>query len=514
MSVEEKSDSSSIDIKPYAAILMAVWTLLVAGSMIWNAYQGEREVYSMARIQARVVHQRDVIYRRWNADHGGVYVPARGKTIPNPYIDLPNRDIPGPSGIPLTLMNPAYMTRQIHELAKEAYGVHGHITSLKPIRPENAADPWETRALRTFESGAAEVSSVEEIEGESYMRLMRPLVTEEDCLACHSDQGYSIGDVRGGLSVAIPMAPLWRIERARIVGISIAHGLVWLAGLLGIVAGTRRLEHQEGARAKAAEALREANRKLIESEGLKEDLTNMIVHDMKNPVNNTMMALDLIGLEFGDEARERQGESRDDCLDLAKRNQFKLSEMITNLLEICKFDGEGVEIRKEKLDLLDLVNRTVERHSVEMREESKKINVSVHPEARWIESDRRLIERILSNLISNSIKHSYENGGISVRVDRGPEEQWITLSVRDSGEGIPTEDHEKIFEKFGQSELRELGRRSDTGLGLAFCKMAVEALGGRIWVESEVEEGSCFTFTLPGEIGRKPSVDIANDASG
>jgi len=109
-------------------------------------------------------------------------------------------------------MNPAYMTRQVHELAKEAYNVHGHITSLKPIRPENAPDPWEVRALGFFEAGKEEVNSVEEIEGESYMRLMRPLMTEEDCLRCHVDQGYKLGDVRGGLSVAIPMAPQypWR----------------------------------------------------------------------------------------------------------------------------------------------------------------------------------------------------------------------------------------------------------------------------------------------------------------
>jgi len=104
-------------------------------------------------------------------------VPISEKTIPNPYLDEPNRDITGPSGTRLTLMNHAYMTRQVHELAKEAYNVHGHITSLKPIRPENAPDPWEARALGAFEAGKEEVSSVEEIEGESYMRLMRPLMT-------------------------------------------------------------------------------------------------------------------------------------------------------------------------------------------------------------------------------------------------------------------------------------------------------------------------------------------------
>lgn len=131
-------------IKDYVLILIAVWSLVILASLLWNAYHGRQEVLSMACIQARVAHQRDVIYRRWNAEHGGVYVPVSEKTSPNPYLDAPDRDITESSGEVLTLVNPAYMTRQVHELGEQAYGVHGHITSLNPIRPENAADSWET----------------------------------------------------------------------------------------------------------------------------------------------------------------------------------------------------------------------------------------------------------------------------------------------------------------------------------------------------------------------------------
>jgi len=103
----QKTNGGQINVKRYLVILVAIWTLTIFASLFWNRYQGKLAVLSMARLQARVAYQRDVIYRRWNADHGGVYVPVTAKTIPDPYLDEPNRDITGPSGIRLTLMNPA-----------------------------------------------------------------------------------------------------------------------------------------------------------------------------------------------------------------------------------------------------------------------------------------------------------------------------------------------------------------------------------------------------------------------
>ncbi len=82
------------------------------------------------------------------------------------------------------------MTRQVHELATQLYGIKGHITSLKPIRPENAPDPWETEALKAFEAGAFEILKVEESGGEPHLRFMRPMHTEKACLKCHGALGH------------------------------------------------------------------------------------------------------------------------------------------------------------------------------------------------------------------------------------------------------------------------------------------------------------------------------------
>jgi len=169
-------------------------------------------------------------------------VPVTDRTPPNPYLaEQPNRDITTSDGRQLTLVNPAYMTRQVHELARAQIGSVGHITSLKPIRPQNAPDGWEADALKRFESGEGEVSALANIDGQEYMRLMRPLRTTTDCLVCHERQGYRIGDVRGGISESVPMAPLRALAGQVTDGLIAVHLIFWLIGLGGLGVASHRL---------------------------------------------------------------------------------------------------------------------------------------------------------------------------------------------------------------------------------------------------------------------------------
>ncbi|MBL7218403.1 MAG: PAS domain S-box protein [Desulfobacteraceae bacterium] len=239
---------------------VALWSILIGLSLAWNLRTQKSGILEAARIEARTAFDKDVVYRRWNTSHGGVYAPVTGITQPNPYLDVPERDIATPLGKELTNINPAYMTRQVHELALKAYGIRGHITSLNPIRPANAPDPWETQSLKAFQTGLKEVSSVEEIEGNDYMRLMRPLLTEKGCLQCHAAQGYKLGDIRGGISVSIPMAPHMAIAQSYILALCVGHLLLWLAGLVGIGFGFRRLNQQIHKRIGVEEVLRESEK--------------------------------------------------------------------------------------------------------------------------------------------------------------------------------------------------------------------------------------------------------------
>ena len=232
-----------------------IWALGIFASLGWNIYQLRQSILRAAQTSAEISYNKDLIYRRWVSIQGGVYVPVSEMTPANPYLKVPNRDIMTSNGLLLTLVNPAYMTRQVNELTMEMGDFQGHITSLNPIRPENRPDPWETDALKKFERGTKESVSIEMTSGKEYFRFMRPFVTEKACLKCHAIQGYKEGDIRGGISVSIPMEPLRAIERSRMVELTIAHGFLWMIGLVGIGAGTKRLRNQTLLREKLEEEL-------------------------------------------------------------------------------------------------------------------------------------------------------------------------------------------------------------------------------------------------------------------
>lgn len=185
-------------------ILVVFW-LLAFGMAFGKHYFDNREYHTNLAFQsARAFLEQIVVARSWNAGHGGVYVQETEKNPPNPYLDDPLRDIETRQGLKLTKVNPAYMTRQISELAAQRNGVRFHITSLNPIRPENKALDWEAEWLESFEKGAREHGEFVGKGSTAVFRYMAPLVVEKNCLHCHAKQGYREGDIRGGISVVMP----------------------------------------------------------------------------------------------------------------------------------------------------------------------------------------------------------------------------------------------------------------------------------------------------------------------
>jgi diguanylate cyclase (GGDEF) domain len=181
----------------------------------------------------------------WVNFHGSVYVPVTRETQPNPYLKIPERDVANRAGKPITLMNPAYVMH--YEKSDKKGDVKGHITSLKPLRPENKPDLWEEQSLRDFAAGQKEATVIETIQDTEYARFMKPFIVEKDCLKCHAQQGYKEGDIRGGISVSVPTASLKSLEKDRIRIIAGLHAIFWGLGLAGIILfGSRTLksEHQ------------------------------------------------------------------------------------------------------------------------------------------------------------------------------------------------------------------------------------------------------------------------------
>ncbi len=178
---------------------------LVVLSVFWGFYYRSTELIEKQLLhQGQSFFQEIVLTRQWAAGHNGVYVRLEPGVEPNPY--LPK--VPGlkvvirdESGQPYVLKNPALITREISELAAQKGMFRFHITSLDPLNPANAPDPFETESLRKFAAGVNENSAYESSDGEVYFRYMAPLVTEKSCLVCHAQQGYKEGDIRGGISV-------------------------------------------------------------------------------------------------------------------------------------------------------------------------------------------------------------------------------------------------------------------------------------------------------------------------
>ena len=197
-------------------ILVLVGALFVVGtgiSLRQEFQQVREDQYQLAVESGKVFFRTIVAMRSWVALHGGVYVPVTETIRPNPYLIVPNRDVRTTGGHELTLVNPAYMTRLVGEiLAREGYTVH--ITSLKVLRPGNAPDEWERAALQKFDKGSALEYSLTGPAGKQVFRYMEPLRTEAACLKCHAKQGYKVGDVRGGITIAFPYAPFEQSIRA------------------------------------------------------------------------------------------------------------------------------------------------------------------------------------------------------------------------------------------------------------------------------------------------------------
>jgi PAS domain S-box-containing protein len=233
-------------------LLAAGWMLLIAVSLRQSWHLLQRGALEMATEEASDNLAKDKAFRGWATLHGGVYVPVTPQTPPNPLLaGLPERDLTTPSGRQLTLLNPEYMTRQIFEAETTQFGGHEHITSLKPLRPENAPDDWEAAALRAFEAGQKEVGSVGNLNGQPYYRLMRPLITEAGCLKCHGVQGYRVGEIRGGISTAVLLAPHRAVAHAQFIPIAGGHATIGVLGLVALLVAYRQTRRRLAERQQA-----------------------------------------------------------------------------------------------------------------------------------------------------------------------------------------------------------------------------------------------------------------------
>ncbi len=218
--------------KAFIIELMLLIVLVVSGLFLGIFVNSQRAIEAEVRGKARAILDSIVMMRSWNAHYDGVYVEKKHGIQSNPY--LKNPDITSITGKTDTKKNPSLMTREISQIAEAKGAFRFHITSLKPLNPHNAPDELERQALASFEKGETEAIAEENFGDAVYFRYMGPLYVEESCLGCHGEQGYQIGDVRGGISVIFDNTVTKRtvlINRRLTVGLFIAT----LASMMGLV---------------------------------------------------------------------------------------------------------------------------------------------------------------------------------------------------------------------------------------------------------------------------------------
>jgi len=244
----------------------------------------------------------------------------------------------------------------------------------------------------------------------------------------------------------------------------------------------------------ATDSLEDALRKLREVEKMRDDLMKMIVHDLKTPLTSILATTEmLIDGDFGALNPEQRKMLTD-----AEGKADDLLALIGDLLEVSRIEEATMTLDLQPIAPAALLNEVAHEWSIRFQQEGATAVVDVTDDAPVFEADKALIKRVLGNLVQNALTHSAT--AVSLQLCARRDGDGILFTVADNGPGIPAEYHEVIFRKFERVKNPNIPRTRSSGLGLAFCKLAIDAHGGRIWVQSAGEgKGSAFHFSLPNK---------------
>ena len=485
---------------------LLVWGLAVSVSLSRHESDIKNQGLEVATEAARNLFRMVVLTRAWNAGHGGVYVPVSEQVQPNPYLKHPRRDLTTDDGRRLTMINPAFMTRQISELAQKKGGTVFHITSLKPIRPANAPDGWERAALTAFEAGGKEVTEVVQAAGApALLRYMAPLKVDPPCMACHAVQGYRVGDIRGGISVSQPFEPVLQASRHALKQTRLNHvGVFLLVALLGwfLLEMLRRRWHDLAENLDALEQARDAmastNAELARARDAAEGASRAksaflgaMSHELRTPLNG------ILGFAHLLQHADLPSKARDHARHIAEQGG-QLLGLIDEVMEFTRLETLERPRHRGRLDpglVLSELAQVLRRAAADMGLAVRiDLPADLPPrlagEADWLAG-------CLRPLIHNAVKFT-ETGevGLSVRGERsetGDGELYrLRVTVHDSGVGIAEQDHGKLFQPFRQTDDSTARRFHGLGLGLAVSARYAALLGGRLDFDSAPGRGSRF----------------------
>jgi signal transduction histidine kinase len=502
--------------------ILAIGTILTLSYGVLLFYVSivqNRLVIEQAEQQARMLHEQILLTRQWVADHHGLFVIRSDRDKPNRFLEHPV--FHSEEGVVLVKRNPAMVTRELSEYAVNSRFCWFRVTSLSPVNPANKPDEFEKNSLRLFNQGVPELIKITHGKHGRILRYIAPLTVKKSCMDCHARHGYNEGDIRGALSISIPIswadATIARNNRSIILFGMISITVVSLALYFlfsSLVARpidrlARSMEkypaksprndlpagHDEIGKLSAdfsrlCKRLEQSNNELEQAreQAFRNEklaalgqLTAGIAHEINNPLGgmlNCVKAMQqdpenielhtryLILLDKGlhrieHTMRQLLNFGRTDPLRLRKGN---IDQVIRECLELLEYQLQGIEL---KLDLQLPTSYCI---------------------------DIEAVKQIVMNISLNAIQAMPDGG--TFQVTSRLEGDAITLRFKDTGIGIDPGIINKIFDPFFTT--KEVGK--GTGLGLAVSNKLVNRMRGRIEVESSPGQGCCFILTLPMEL--------------
>ncbi len=494
--------------------------LVVAGALgatgyLTASFQDDL-VIGQAERQARMLSRQILLTRRWVTDHDGLFVTKKPGTGGSPA--PADSDVVDRSGQVYVKRNPGMIIWDLSDYAAQADFCRFRVTSLRPVNPANTPDDFERRGLLDFETGKEEVSEISSGQQGRTLRYMIPLKVEESCLPCHAEHGYQVGNIRGGLSLEVPLG--WADDAITannlllllvgLIGVALAALLTFLqinaqvvrrlAGLAGAMdrypqlvppasrpAGSDEISVLTdkftgmGERLERAQAdLARTREQLFQSEKLAAigELATGIAHEIKNPVGSMRDSLKILA-----DDRE-EPELRERCLDLFDIGLLRLAHVVRHLLNF----GREIPLNPQPINLDGLIRDCFALLAFQLRAIELKLDLAVTEPCLL---DGGVLKQALLDIALNATQAMPEGGELLVASRAEPGR--LVITVRNSGQGIPPGELDRVREPFSTSQSEGPG----PGPSLAVAAALIKRLGGEMQVESRPGEGSLFTIELP-----------------
>lgn len=470
-----------------------VWSAVMGGFLAWYVVQAKAHTEQLARSEVRTIFNKDLSFRKWVTSHGGVYVPVTDKTQPNPGLShIPERDIDTPSGRKLTLMNPAYVMRQVMADYSALYGGKGKLTSLKLINNNNAPDAWERAALLRFEQGEREIAEFSDIDGQPYLRQIGALIVEPGCLKCHGIQGYKVGDVRGGIAVSIPMQPHLDRMYSDIRKMLPPIALIWLFGLALIALLGRQVRQRIEVQQASEAALRHSSAEVARAHADLTRFADVSAHHLIAPVRRLSSYTQLLRNELTAYPQALAEQGVEQALHYLERDAESLRVQLRDIqLYLASGQPRGT-VREE--DANAVIAALEQRLAQRLAEQGAGIECGPLPPAVL---DKPRLNDLFAVLLDNALIHARPVDSaqpLRIRISGEQHDGFSRYRVADNGPGIRAEYRERVFDIF---ERLTAGGESGSGIGLSIARRIVESRHGRIWIEQAEQGGTAVVFELP-----------------